>query len=79
MLTTIDPISLSSVTGGAQAAGPSAEQQAQFRKLAQSYCPQTAAKNAGARTLTRKMGEACLDEAHLGMFKGQLDQYFPRR
>jgi hypothetical protein len=77
MLTNIDLTRLESVTGGA--AGPNAEQQAQFRELAQSYCPSTYARYRNAPQITRRMGEKCLDEAGLGMFKGQLDRYFPRR
>lgn len=76
MLTAIDPSLLDTITGGA---GTSAEQQQEFRALAKSYCPVTYAQNKNARTITRQMGERCLDEAGLGMFKGQLDRYFPRR
>ena len=69
---------LVTATGGTSR-GPTAQQQAQFRQLAQQYCPQTYAQNQNARQITRSMGERCLDEAGLGMFKGQLDRYFPRR
>ena len=77
MLTDIDLASLESVTGGAS--GPTAAQQAQFRQLARSYCPQTYARHRNAPQITRRMGEKCLDEAGLGLFKGQLDRYFPRQ
>jgi hypothetical protein len=77
MLTKIDLATLESVTGGAS--GPTATQQAQFRQLARDYCPQTYARYRSAPQITRRMGERCLDEAGLGMFRGQLDKYFPRQ
>lgn len=76
MLTKIDPNTLETVTGGA---GPSAQQQAEFRKLAQSYCPATYAANKHAPQITRRMGEKCLDEAGYGGWKSYLDKYFPRQ
>jgi hypothetical protein len=60
---------LATVSGGAG--------QAELRDMAKRYCPQTYARNASAPQLTRRMGEQCLDEAGYGMFKGQLDKYFP--
>lgn len=75
-ITTLGLDELTTVTGGAQTA---AQGQAQLRRLAQQYCPTTFAQNRNAPQLTRQMGERCLDEAGLGMFKGRLDQYFPRR
>lgn len=63
--------SLSRVSGGAG--------QAELRDLARRWCPQTYARNANAPTLTRRMGERCLDEAGLGAFKSRLDEYFPRK
>ena len=72
----IDLDLLVTVAGGA--AGPSAQQQAQFREMAKSYCPATYAQNRNAKQITRPMGERCLDEAGYGMFKGYLDRYFPR-
>lgn len=76
MLNAIDSSVLPAVTGGA---GPSAQQQQEFRALAKQYCPATYAANKNAPQITRQMGERCLDEAGYGMFKGQLDRYFPRR
>jgi len=46
--------------------------------MAAQYCPVTYAQNKNARTLTRAMGERCLDEAGYGWAKGRLDKYFPR-
>lgn len=45
--------------------------------MAQKWCPSTYAQYKNQPTLTRKMGEQCLDEAGLGMFKSRLDPYFP--
>ncbi len=59
---------LESITGGAG--------QAELRSLARRWCPTTYARNAQAPVLTRRMGERCLDEAGLGNYKSQLDQYF---
>jgi hypothetical protein len=73
--TTIDADTLSIATGGAVAAPG----QAELRELAQSYCPATYDKFKSAKTITRGMGERCLDEAGYGMFKGQLDKYFPKK
>ena len=67
----IDIDSLDTVTGGANAAG-----QARLRALAKSWCPSTYARYGQAPTLTRRMGERCLDEAGLGAYKSQLDAYF---
>jgi hypothetical protein len=67
---------LISVTGGA---GTPAQSQAQLRQLAAQHCPTTYATFKGAPQITRAMGERCLDEAGLGMFKGRLDQYFPKK
>jgi hypothetical protein len=67
---------LATVTGGA---GTPSQSQAELRQLAQQHCPTTYAKFKGAPQITRAMGERCLDEAGLGMFKGRLDQYFPRK
>ena len=77
MLTMLDLSTLASVTGGA--AGPSASQQAEFRQLAQNYCPATYARYKNAPQITRRMGEKCLDEAGYGGFKSYLDRYFPRQ
>jgi hypothetical protein len=77
---TIEALSLdqlTAVTGGA-AGAPSASQ-AELRQLAASHCPATYAQFKGAKTITRPMGEKCLDEAGLGMFKGRLDAYFPKK
>ena len=76
-ITTLGLDELAHVTGGAGAA-PS-ESQAQLRQLAQQHCPATYNKFKGAPQITRAMGERCLDEAGLGMFKGRLDQYFPKK
>ena len=62
--------SLSSVTGGAD--------QPQLRTLARSYCPQTYQRFARTPTLTRRMGEQCLDEAGLSQHKDMLDRYFKK-
>ena len=67
---------LTSITGGA---GAPRKSQAELRQLAQQYCPSTYATFANRRTITRPMGERCLDEAGLGMFKSRLDAYFPRQ
>ena len=72
-LTVLDNDVIATVTGGA------AQSQAELRQLAQQHCPTTAAKFARTSQVTRQMGEACLDEAGLGMFKSRLDQYFPRK
>ena len=71
----IDPESLAQCTGGA---GPSRQQQAQMRQLAQSYCPKIYQRYRN-QTITRPIAERCLDEAGYGMFKRSLDRYFPRR
>jgi hypothetical protein len=67
---------LACITGGAGAPDTS---QAELRKLGQQYCPATSAQFAAAKTITRPMAERCLDEAGYGMFKGRLDQYFPKK
>lgn len=71
--TDVSPHLLAGVCGGQAATKSPAE----LRALAQQYCPQTAAANK-SRPITRPIAERCLDEAGLGMFKGQLDAYFPR-
>jgi len=73
--TPLDAVNLVTVIGGAS---QTASQQ-QLRTMAQQYCPVVYAQNKAAPMITRKMGEACLDEAGYGMFKGQLDKYFPRK
>ncbi len=65
---------LITVTGGA---GTADANQAELRQMAQQYCPVTYAKNKNAPTITRAMGERCLDEAGYGWAKGRLDKYFP--
>jgi hypothetical protein len=65
------------VAGAARIASPSASQQAELRQMAQEHCPVTYSRNRSAATLTRAMGERCLDEAGYGWAKGQLDKYFP--
>jgi hypothetical protein len=77
MLTILDLTALATVTGAA--AAPSADQQAEFRQLAQNYCPATYARYKNAPQITRRMGEKCLDEAGYGGFKSYLDRYFPRQ
>jgi hypothetical protein len=67
---------LVTVTGGRGAAAPDANQ-AELRQMAKEHCPATYARNRNAPTLTRAMGERCLDEAGYGWAKGQLDKYFP--
>lgn len=47
--------------------------------MAQKYCPTTYAQNRSAPQITRPMAERCLDEAGYGLFKGQLDRYFPKK
>lgn len=74
-ITTLGLDELTSVTGGA---APS-QSQAQLRDLASRYCPATYSQFKSAPQITRAMGERCLDEAGYGMFKGQLDQYFPKK
>ncbi len=74
-ITTLGLDELATVTGGA---GTSASQ-AQLRQLAANYCPATYEKFKSSPQITRRMGERCLDEAGLGMFKGRLDQYFPKK
>ena len=64
----IDIHALETITGGAG--------QAQLRALARRWCPTTYARYASSPALTRRMGERCLDEAGLGAYKSQLDQYF---
>ena len=63
-------VSLATVHGGA---GP-----AELRTMAQKWCPATYATYKNQPTLTRKMGEVCLDEAGFGASKSQLDRYFPK-
>ena len=75
-ITTVGLDELLSVTGGA---GTRSQSQAELRQLAAQYCPATYAKFKRAPQITRKMGETCLDEAGLGMFKGRLDRYFPKK
>ncbi len=75
-ITTLGFDELTAVIGGAAAP---AKGQAELRQLASQYCPATYAKFKGAAQITRPMGERCLDEAGLGMFKGRLDQYFPKK
>ena len=70
-LPSISAADLARTTGGTQ--------QQELREMAKTYCPQTYAQHAGAKTITRAMGERCLDEAGLGTFKGQLDRYFPTK
>lgn len=65
---------LITVTGGA---GTTDANQAELRQMAQQYCPKTYAQNQNAPTITRAMGERCLDEAGYGWAKGRLDKYFP--
>ena len=72
---TIEAVNLVTVTGGASQPAS----QAQLRGMAQQYCPTTYTKFKNAPQITRKMGEQCLDEAGYGMFKGQLDKYFPKK
>jgi hypothetical protein len=72
-LLTIDSEQLLAATGGA-AAG-----QAELRALAKDYCPDVYAQFKNAKTITRPMGERCLDEAGYGAFKSQLDRYFPKK
>jgi hypothetical protein len=74
MLISIDL--LSTVTGGA--AAPSSGQ-AELRALAKDYCPGVYAQFKGAKTITRAMGERCLDEAGYGSWKSSLDKYFPKQ
>jgi hypothetical protein len=84
---TIDANDLTSITGGTgngTAAAttdrtPTPAQDRQLRDLASRYCPTTARTFANTPTLTRAMGEQCLNEAGLGMFKGRLDTYFGPR
>lgn len=69
---------LVTVTGGAGRSSVAADpNQAELRQMAAQHCPQTYAANKNARTLTRAMGERCLDEAGYGWAKGRLDKYFP--
>ena len=75
-ITTLGLDELATVIGGA---GTPAKGQTELRQLAAQYCPATYAKFKGAAQITRPMGERCLDEAGLGMFKGRLDQYFPKK
>jgi hypothetical protein len=72
---TLELDELTGITGGAGAQ----KSQAELRQLAQQYCPATYSKFSANRTITRPMGERCLDEAGLGMFKSRLDAYFPRK
>jgi hypothetical protein len=68
---------LVTVTGGAGRAAARDPNQAELRQMAAQHCPVTYAANKNARTLTRAMGERCLDEAGYGWAKGRLDKYFP--
>jgi hypothetical protein len=83
-LLTLDADLLVTATGGTPAARPAAApanqpaNQQELRDLASRYCPATYRQFQSTPTLTRAMGEQCLDEAGLGMFKGRLDRYFPR-
>lgn len=70
-------VQLATVVGGA--APTSGTSQAELRKLGQQYCPATYQQFQRAATITRPMAEKCLDEAGYGLFKGQLDKYFPRK
>ena len=65
---TINDTTLRTVTGG--------EGQAELRSMAKEYCPNTYARYAQAPSLTRRMGEKCLDEAGYGSYKSYLDKYF---
>jgi hypothetical protein len=67
----LDIATLHQIRGGAG--------QAELRELARKWCPQVYNQNKNAPTLTRAMGERCLDEAGFGSYKSQLDQYFPRK
>ncbi len=69
---TIDSVQLVAATGGA------APGQTELRALAKDYCPEVYARFKNAKTITRPMGERCLDEAGYGMFKSKLDRYFPQ-
>ena len=71
VMQTIQLDALLSVTGGAD--------QAKLRQLAQQYCPATFNQFKGNAQITRPMAETCLDEAHMGWAKGQLDSYFPKK
>ncbi len=75
-ITTLELSELSAVTGGA---APPKNSQAQLRSLAERYCPTTYEKFKTAPTITRRMGERCLDEAGYGAWKGSLDKYFPTK
>lgn len=78
---TIHPLDLddlATTTGGAGTTPPAEASQAELRELARTHCPATYRQFQNTPTLTRAMGEQCLDEAGLGMFKGRLDKYFPR-
>jgi len=75
-ITTLELDELAHITGGAAA---TTDSQAKLRQLASQYCPATYDKFKSAPQITRPMGERCLDEAGLGMFKGRLDAYFPKR
>lgn len=74
-LASLELSELACITGGAGAQ----KSQVELRELARTYCPVTFDKFKNAPALTRRMGERCLDEAGLGMFKNRLDAYFPRR
>lgn len=73
---TLELSELSFVVGGA---APPADSQAQLRSLAAQYCPATYEKFKTAPTITRRMGERCLDEAGYGSWKSSLDKYFPKK
>lgn len=68
---------LVTVMGGAGRGAATDANQAELRQMAQQHCPVTYAKNKNAATITRAMGERCLDEAGYGWAKGRLDKYFP--
>jgi len=75
VMTTIHPDQLATATGGAS----TATNQADLRALAKDYCPDVYAKFKSAKTITRAMGERCLDEAGYGSWKSSLDRYFPKQ
>ena len=66
----VEPSTLVTVRGGAG--------QAELRTMARNWCPAAYAKYKNQSTLTRKMGEVCLEEAGFGAYKSQLDRYFPK-
>ncbi|HEY4175184.1 MAG TPA: hypothetical protein VGM90_00060 [Kofleriaceae bacterium] len=84
-LQTLDANDLSTITGGTGTSAPAGDrtptpaQDRQLRDLASRYCPTTSRTFQNTPVLTRPMGEQCLSEAGLSMFKGRLDQYFGPR